>query len=304
MLNCSLTVPLGDDGWLCPACDCKVDCIDLLNEFQGSDLSIEDSWEVSLYVQIVSHILRMYSFFIAILHYIELLTVHSLRAVEHIPNQHILYFVQEVFPEAAAIANSDKQYDLSNLPSDDSEDDNYDPDASEVDTEDHMEESSSEEDHEDKSSSEESYFTDSPEDSGASKKSKHYDDIGLSSDDSEDDNYDPEGPDPDKEIQKGASSSDESDFTSDSDDFCAELSKIGGTDEVSASSLSNLKPLDPSGEGECVSDRNTNATNSELPSMLEPDLSQKNALPVSRRRQRDHLDYKKLYDVSFPSLKY
>lgn len=40
-----ITVPLGDDGWLCPGCDCKVDCFDLLNESQGTDLSIEDNWE-------------------------------------------------------------------------------------------------------------------------------------------------------------------------------------------------------------------------------------------------------------------
>ncbi|XP_038970373.1 homeobox protein HOX1A isoform X2 [Phoenix dactylifera] len=243
----SENIPPGDEGWLCPACDCKVDCIDLLNEFQGSVLSIGDSWE-------------------------------------------------KVFPEAA---NSDRLYDLSNLPSDDSEDDNYDPDVPQVDTEDHMEESSSEEVHEEQSSSEESYFTYSSEYSGPSKKNKHNDDIGLSSDDSEDDDYDPEGPDPDKEIQKEGSSSDESDFTSDSDDFCAELNKIGGTDEVSAYSSPNLRPLDPSGERECVSDRNKNATNSELPSMLERDVSQKNALPMSGKRQRERLDYKKLYDETY-----
>lgn len=38
-------VPPGDEGWLCPACDCKVDCINLLNESQGTNLSISDSWE-------------------------------------------------------------------------------------------------------------------------------------------------------------------------------------------------------------------------------------------------------------------
>ena len=41
-----LSVPSGDEGWLCPACDCKVDCFDLLNEFQGSELNIESTWEV------------------------------------------------------------------------------------------------------------------------------------------------------------------------------------------------------------------------------------------------------------------
>ncbi|XP_057964776.1 homeobox protein HAT3.1 isoform X2 [Malania oleifera] len=40
-----LRIPPGDEGWLCPACDCKVDCLDLLNDSQGTDLSITDSWE-------------------------------------------------------------------------------------------------------------------------------------------------------------------------------------------------------------------------------------------------------------------
>ncbi|XP_048336225.2 homeobox protein HAT3.1 isoform X1 [Ziziphus jujuba] len=38
-------IPPGDEGWLCPGCDCKFDCIDLLNDSQGTDLSISDSWE-------------------------------------------------------------------------------------------------------------------------------------------------------------------------------------------------------------------------------------------------------------------
>ncbi|KAI4342035.1 hypothetical protein MLD38_026697 [Melastoma candidum] len=38
-------IPPGDEGWLCPACDCKVDCIDMLNKSQGTDLSFRDSWE-------------------------------------------------------------------------------------------------------------------------------------------------------------------------------------------------------------------------------------------------------------------
>lgn len=41
-----ITVPPDDEGWLCPGCDCKVDCIDLLNDLQGTDLSVTDSWEV------------------------------------------------------------------------------------------------------------------------------------------------------------------------------------------------------------------------------------------------------------------
>ncbi|XP_020276485.1 beta-galactosidase 2-like [Asparagus officinalis] len=42
----AVQVPPGDEGWLCPACCCKIDCIKLLNELQGSNLSIKDTWEV------------------------------------------------------------------------------------------------------------------------------------------------------------------------------------------------------------------------------------------------------------------
>ncbi|KAL5561329.1 hypothetical protein UlMin_031076 [Ulmus minor] len=38
-------VPPDDEGWLCPGCDCKVDCIELLNDSQGTNLSINDNWE-------------------------------------------------------------------------------------------------------------------------------------------------------------------------------------------------------------------------------------------------------------------
>ncbi|KAL2924176.1 Homeobox protein HAZ1, partial [Bienertia sinuspersici] len=38
-------IPPGDEGWLCPSCDCKHDCIDFINDYQGTKLSIEDSWE-------------------------------------------------------------------------------------------------------------------------------------------------------------------------------------------------------------------------------------------------------------------
>ncbi|CAH9086430.1 unnamed protein product [Cuscuta epithymum] len=38
-------IPPDDEGWLCPGCDCKVDCVDLLNDLLGTDLSITDSWE-------------------------------------------------------------------------------------------------------------------------------------------------------------------------------------------------------------------------------------------------------------------
>ncbi|KAL2460302.1 Homeobox protein HAT3.1 [Abeliophyllum distichum] len=38
-------IPPDDEGWLCPGCDCKVDCIDCLNDFQGTNLSVVESWE-------------------------------------------------------------------------------------------------------------------------------------------------------------------------------------------------------------------------------------------------------------------
>lgn len=42
-----LTVPPGDEGWLCPGCDCKDDCIDIVNDLLGTSLSLTDTWEVS-----------------------------------------------------------------------------------------------------------------------------------------------------------------------------------------------------------------------------------------------------------------
>ncbi|KAF3670275.1 mitogen-activated protein kinase 3 [Capsicum annuum] len=38
-------IPPDDEGYLYSGCDCKVDCIDLLNDLQGIDLSATNSWE-------------------------------------------------------------------------------------------------------------------------------------------------------------------------------------------------------------------------------------------------------------------
>ncbi|GMJ00558.1 hypothetical protein HRI_003725000 [Hibiscus trionum] len=38
-------IPPDDEGWLCPGCNCKVDCIELLNESQGTSFSLTDNWE-------------------------------------------------------------------------------------------------------------------------------------------------------------------------------------------------------------------------------------------------------------------
>jgi len=210
-------------------------------------------------------------FFSLLLGLLEVSSNFQLKAV---------FFMQKVFPEAISIANGDNQHD--DLPSDDSEDYDYEPDGPEVNVEDHKEESD---------------FTSASKDSDASNSNKQNENFGFSSDDSEDNDYDPDAPDLDKSIPKNGSSSDESDFTSDSDEFCNELSKTSGANEDSASSLQNLKPIVQSGEGTCGEDIN----NSELLSTSEPDLNQENEL-VFAKRQIERLDYKKLYDVSFHSL--
>ncbi|VAH63413.1 unnamed protein product [Triticum turgidum subsp. durum] len=221
-------IPQGDEGWLCPACDCKLDCIDLLNELQGSTLAMHDSWE-------------------------------------------------KVFPESTS--NGLNQIGASDLPSDDSEED-YDPTLAEGDTVD--ENKSSAEDGDEGSDSDDLDFITSSDESEPSKKKRSesknkntVNDLALPSDDSEDDDFDPEGPNS-SEDQKTKTNSDESDFTSDSDDFCAEISKSSGKDKVSAPSFSDQ----------------TNGVD-----IMEAELEQDSVLPASNRRQVGHLDYKKLYDV-------
>ncbi|XVE93460.1 hypothetical protein REPUB_Repub01dG0194700 [Reevesia pubescens] len=38
-------IPPDDEGWLCPGCDCKVDCIELVNESQGTSFTLSESWK-------------------------------------------------------------------------------------------------------------------------------------------------------------------------------------------------------------------------------------------------------------------
>ncbi|CAL4894459.1 unnamed protein product [Urochloa decumbens] len=242
-------IPEGDEGWLCPACDCKIDCIDVINELQGSDLSIDDSWE-------------------------------------------------KVFPEAAALANGSKQDDAFDLPSDDSDDNDFDPNMPEEHVASKEEGSSEEEEEEEEdggSDSDDSNFltssdSDDPEPLTDKKK---VDDLGLPSEDSEDDDYDPAGPDSDKDIQKKESNSDESDFTSDSDDFCEEIAKTSGHDEVSSPPLpdGNVDDMERS-----TAPANTANSNDDP---MEAEIDQNVVLPVSGRRQTERLDYKKLYDDAY-----
>ncbi|KAK1376322.1 hypothetical protein POM88_032515 [Heracleum sosnowskyi] len=78
-------IPPDDEGWLCPGCECKIDCIKLLNDSQETNILLGDSWE-------------------------------------------------KIFAEEAAAAASGKNLDdNSGMPSDDSEDDDYDPGGPDVD---------------------------------------------------------------------------------------------------------------------------------------------------------------------------
>ncbi|WVZ55392.1 hypothetical protein U9M48_006056 [Paspalum notatum var. saurae] len=194
-------IPPGDEGWLCPACVCKADSIDALNELQGSKLSIHDSWE-------------------------------------------------KVFPEVASLANCSKQAE-----------------GPEV--------------NEDKSS---------VGDDGK------VDGLTLPSEDSEDDDFDPAGPDS-SEDQKNELNSEESDFTSDSDDFCAEIAKSGGQDGNSSYPLSNVINRTDRMKIRAVnnSSKEENCDNAFMDMELEQDM----VLPVSSRRQIERLDYKKLYDEAY-----
>ncbi|XP_043709501.1 homeobox protein HOX1A-like [Telopea speciosissima] len=227
-------IPPGDEGWLCPGCDCKVDCIDLLNDSQGMDLSIDDHWE-------------------------------------------------KVFPEAAATVAKDKQNDDLGLPSDDSEDDDYDPDGPQDDAKVQSEDSSSEE----------SDFSSASEDSTLANDDLY---MGLPSDDSEDDDYDPNGQDHDEQVKKESSSSD---FTCDSEDFGAsdDDSKFYGADEVRESlSVDDAKSIRGSGERSTMVRKKKQSVNSELQSLLEADP---NATLVSGKRNVERLDYKQLHDETY-----
>ncbi|XP_042449534.1 homeobox protein HOX1A-like isoform X2 [Zingiber officinale] len=223
-------IPPEDQGWLCPACDCKVDCLDLFNDSQGTDFSIEDTWE-------------------------------------------------KIFPEATAVANGNNQFDDSIYPSEDSEDYDYQPD--------HVEGNA--EDQEERSSSDESDSTSLSEDLGQPVQNK-IDYLGLPSDDSEDDDYDPDQPEPDKDEDSDLN---ESDFMSDSDDFCADLCKTVNANAVS-SNLCDSEPLGGSGQLRATMQFPLNAENP----LVEVDAGQGTNYPTSKKRQRESSDFKKLHDIS------
>ncbi|XP_027155738.1 pathogenesis-related homeodomain protein [Coffea eugenioides] len=228
-------IPPDEEGWLCPGCDCKVDCIELLSDFQGSNLSVLDKWE-------------------------------------------------KVFPEeAAAAASGMKMDDYSGLPSDDSDDDDYDPDKPEVDNMVLGEESSSDES---------DYFSASEEPVSAVKAEQI---LGLPSDDSEDDDFDPSAADH-GELAKQESSS--SDFSSDSEDFGAMFheKELLGEEAGHVSSVSTQSNLAVGSIGQIfkVGRDKRHSLSDELSFLLES-----NDAPVSGKRHVERLDYKKLHEETY-----
>ncbi|KAM7252034.1 hypothetical protein ACFE04_023917 [Oxalis oulophora] len=201
-------IPPGDEGWLCPACDCKDDCLDLLNESLGTNLLITDNWE-------------------------------------------------KVCPEATAGDNQDPNF---GLPSDDSDDNDYEPDGPKCEVKDEEDESSSDD-------SDSSDFTSASDEMGTPPNDEQF--LGLPSDDSEDDDYNPDAPGVKNSMKEESSSSD---FESDSEDDYAGLIDEVSSGKDGRSPTSN--PVDP----------------------LEANPDQCVPVAISAKRSIERLDYKKLYD--------
>lgn len=172
--------------------------------------------------------------------------------------------MQKVFAEEAAAAASGKNLDdNSGLPSDDSEDDDYDPGGPDLD----------EKVQGDDSSTDESDYQSESDDMQVIPQ-KHS--RGLPSDDSEDDEYDPSGLVTDQ-MYKDSSCSD---FTSDSEDFTGVFDDYKDTGKAQGPLASTPDHVRNNEEG-CG----------------HPE--QGDTAPLYPRRQVESLDYKKLNDVSY-----
>lgn len=148
------------------------------------------------------------------------------------------------------------------LPSDDSEDDEYNPDG--LDDDANGEENESSSDESDSNDSDSSDFSSASEDLGAFQGAEK--NLELPSDDSEDDDFDPDAANVNEDGAEHESSS--SDFTSASEDLGTAIGDDGtsGKDESS------------------------------VPLELEQDFAESS--PITAKRCVEKLDYKKLYDVS------
>ncbi|KAI4295722.1 hypothetical protein L6164_035738 [Bauhinia variegata] len=239
-------IPPGDEGWLCPGCDCKDDCIDLLNDSLGTSLSLSDTWE-------------------------------------------------RVFPEAATTTGNNLDHNTG-LPSDDSDDDDYNPDVPE-DEEIRGGESKSDES---ESSTSESDYASASEELEASPfdelKASNYEDqyLGLPSDDSEDDDFDPNASDFERKDMEESSSSD---FTSDSEDLTAAIN-VGHDQDNRSASLDDVRQSKGSGRQKCKVGKKQSLAD-ELSSLVEPNPGLGGSSTVSGKRSIERLDYKKLYDETY-----
>ncbi|XP_019428114.1 PREDICTED: homeobox protein HAT3.1 isoform X1 [Lupinus angustifolius] len=227
-------IPSGDEGWLCPGCNCKDDCLDLVNDSLGTRLALSDTWE-------------------------------------------------RVFPEAAAGNSEDHDFEL---PSDDSSDD-YNPDVSQ-----------DEEVEGGESSSDESQYASASE----KLEDSHHEDpyLGLPSEDSEDDDYNPNAPDRDNKVTEESSSSD---FTSDSEDLAAirkDNKSPGQGEDITSASLDDFENSKNSSKQKCKVGKRPSLTD-ELSSLKESDPGQEGCAHVSGKRNVERLDYKRLYDETYKS---
>ncbi|KAK1395106.1 Homeodomain-like protein with RING/FYVE/PHD-type zinc finger domain-containing protein [Heracleum sosnowskyi] len=208
-------IPPDDEGWLCPGCECKIDCIKLLNDSQETNILLGDSWE-------------------------------------------------KIFAEEAAAAASGKNLDdNSGMPSDDSEDDDYDPGGPDLD----------EKVQGDDSSTDESDYQSASDDMQVLPQKES---CGLPPDDSEDDNYDPSA----LVIDQMFKDSSCSDFTSDSEDFTGMLDDCKHTGKAQGPQASTPDHVGNTEEG-CG----------------HPE--QGDTAPLYPRRQVESLDYKKLHDEEY-----
>lgn len=189
--------------------------------------------------------------------------------------------LQKVFPEAVKAGNQDPTSEIS---SDDSEDEDFDPDRPQADGKVSRNESSSDE----------SEYATASDNSAPQLKDNQY--LGLPSDDSEDDNYDPDAPNPDAVKEESSSS----DFTSDSEDLEAalvyETQGSKGVPESSSTSGRSSPKRKSSGTGGMKQ-----ATDGQLQSLSESEPGESGATPASARRIVERFDYKQLHDVSLLS---
>lgn len=205
-------------------------------------------------------------------------------------NRRFLYNLQKVFPEAAAAAREGKDQDPNlEFPSDDSDDDDYDPDGP----------GTVEKVGRDESSSDESEYVSACEELEGEASPKDEQQFGLSSDDSEDNDYDPDAPDLNENAKQESSSSD---FTSDSEDlvFTLDDGQFSEKDDVNmSSSLDPKTPLGKSQSSKCGG--NKSSIKEELLEILDSGTGHDVSPPISGKRNVERLDYKRLHDVSIIS---